>query len=405
MLPARSRLPLISSIAAILFLALATSCSVPLTGLEREPSPTASMVAQNVVPVESPPATASPMVMATTTFVETPTAVPTPQVQSLLAEPETQTEMTVIDVVKTAGPAVVTVVNTYVQEDLFGTQSSGEALGSGVIIDNEGHIVTNNHVVEGQQSLSVIFANGEKVPAVLVGRDPYSDIAVIKVDGPTPAVAAMGDSSTLQPGQTVIAIGSALGDFRNTVTRGIVSGLGRQIPTESGYTLEDVIQTDAAINHGNSGGPLLDLSGQVIGINTAIVRSSGQGDVAEGLGFAIPSNTVNNIAAKLIADGHVPRPYLGISYQEINPSLAAYYNLPVKYGAYVLELTPGGAAEQAGVLVDDIITAINGEAINDQMSLGQILMKHSTGEQVTLTVNRGGEELSIPATLGEAPVD
>lgn len=395
---AHLRLPVISLLLATLILATAGGCSMPLTGLERDASPVASPVIGDTTAEESPPATAR--VLATASPADTPT----PAMQPLLAEPETQTEMTVIDVVKTAGPAVVTVVNTYVQEDVFGTQSNAEALGSGVIIDNEGHIVTNNHVIEGQQSLSVIFANGDKVPAALVGRDPYSDLAVIRVDRPVPAVAAIGDSSTLQPGQTVIAIGSALGDFRNTVTRGIVSALGRQLPTESGYTMEDVIQTDAAINHGNSGGPLLDLGGQVIGINTAIVRSSGQGDVAEGLGFAIPSNTVTEVVAQLIANGHVPRPYLGITYQEINPSLASYYGLPVKYGAYVLELTPGGAAEQAGIQVDDIITAINGEAINDQMPLARILMKYSTGEQVALTINRGGNELTVEATLGDTPL-
>jgi S1-C subfamily serine protease len=203
-----------------------------------------------------------------------------------------------------AGSAVVTVVNTMqiTTRGRFGSQGqsqTAEALGSGVIIDSEGYIVTNQHVVANQQSLQVIFADGTKVAATLVGEDAYTDIAVLKVDAKVPAVAQLGDSDRLELGQPVVAIGTALGDFANTVTVGIVSGLHRQLDDAS-TTIQDLVQTDAAINHGNSGGPLLDLSGNVIGINTAVVRNDGtMGSVAEGLGFAIPSNTVKTVVERL----------------------------------------------------------------------------------------------------------
>jgi 2-alkenal reductase len=205
--------------------------------------------------------------------------------------------------VQQVGSAVVTIVNTMqvTMRGRFGSQSqTAEALGSGVIISGDGYIVTNQHVVEGQQSLDVIFADGTRVSAILVGEDAYTDIAVIKVDANMPAVAQFGDSDKLEPGQPVVAIGTALGDFENTVTAGIVSGLHRQLE-DGGTSLQDLIQTDAAINHGNSGGALLDLDGNVVGINTAVVRNDGtMGSVAEGLGFAIPSNTVKTVIEQLM---------------------------------------------------------------------------------------------------------
>lgn len=203
-----------------------------------------------------------------------------------------------------AGPAVVTVVNNMevTTRGRFGSSTqTAEALGSGVIISTDGYIVTNQHVVDSQQSLEVIFSDGTRVAATLIGEDAANDIAVIKVDVDVPAVANLGNSDALEPGQPVVAIGTALGDFQNTVTTGIISGLHRQLDGTTAAT-QDMIQTDAAINHGNSGGPLLDLEGNVIGINTAVVRSDpAAGDVAEGLGFAIPSNTVETIVNTLIA--------------------------------------------------------------------------------------------------------
>ncbi|HKP51731.1 MAG TPA: trypsin-like peptidase domain-containing protein [Chloroflexia bacterium] len=215
-----------------------------------------------------------------------------------------QAEQGVIDAryaVHQAGSAVVTVVNTMqvATRGRSGQTRTAEALGSGVIIDSRGYIVTNQHVVANQQSLQVIFADGTKVNATLVGEDASMDIAVLKVEAKVPAVAQLGDSDKLELGQPVVAIGTALGDFANTVTVGIVSGLHRQLDDAS-TSIQDLVQTDAAINHGNSGGPLLDLNGNVIGINTAVVRNDGtMGSVAEGLGFAIPSNTVKTVIERL----------------------------------------------------------------------------------------------------------
>ena len=210
--------------------------------------------------------------------------------------------------VRQAGPAVVTIIST-VQQNVSprgrfgvpGQRQTTEASGSGVIVDSKGYIITNQHVIANTQGLQVIFADGTKAAATVVGEDAGNDIAVIKVDVAVPAVAQLGDSDALELGEPVVAIGTALGDFANTVTEGIVSGLHRQLDDAS-ISVQDLIQTDAAINHGNSGGPLLDLSGKVIGINTAVVRNDGtMGSVAEGLGFAIPSNTAKSVMERLIS--------------------------------------------------------------------------------------------------------
>ncbi len=310
-----------------------------------------------------------------------------------------------VAVVKKAGPAVVTVVNQLPpQPSFFGQIGQPEALGSGVIIDKDGHIVTNNHVVEGGGKFQVIFSDGRKVAATLVGRDALSDIAVLKVDGPVPAVATFGDSSKLQTGEIVVAIGSALGDFRNTVTHGIVSGLDRTLSDPSGPSLSGLIQTDAPINHGNSGGPLLNLQGQVIGINTAVVRGSGLGsDVAEGLGFAIPSNTVKTIADELIKNGYVVRPYLGVSWQPVTPQIASYYGLEVNAGALIQAVVPGSPASAAGLRPGDVVTAVAGTKIDDQHDFATLLLNHKVGDKVQLTIQRGHESLTVTATLGERP--
>jgi 2-alkenal reductase len=313
--------------------------------------------------------------------------------------------------VRVAGPAVVTVINT------LPTQSGGpgggdvtpQASGSGVIIDKQGHIITNNHVVEGQKSLQVIFSDGTKANATLTGTDPFSDLAVLKVDVPVPAVAEFGDSDALQPGQPVVAIGSALGNFANTVTAGVVSALHRTIQDANSPSLTNLIQTDAAINHGNSGGPLLDITGKVIGINVAVVRTdTGAGlssDIAEGLGFAIPGNTAQQICGQLISKGAVDRPFLGISYQPITPQIASYYNLPRTSGLLVTDVLPGSPAEKAGITANSIVTKFEGTTLTDAGSLLQILMKHKIGDTVTLTIIPAGSqtEKDFKLTLAARP--
>ncbi len=337
-----------------------------------------------------------------------PPALPSPTPALPVSPPSVitlQEESAATEVVKKVGPAVVTVVNLRMpQGDLRGNLTQPRSLGSGVIIDLQGYVVTNNHVVEGNESLSVIMASGDKKDAELMGTDVFSDLAVLHIEGDNFPAAELGDSSQLQPGERVIAIGSALGDFRNTVTAGVISGLERSIAMDESFAIEGLIQTDTAINHGNSGGPLVNLQGQVIGINTIIIRGdSYSGDVAEGLGFAIPSNTVRLVIEQLIAKGRVSRPFLGISHQEVTPRLAAYYNLAVNHGVLVLQVVPATPASQVGLEVGDVIVAIGGDPIDPDNPFLNVLMRHQVGETVTLSVNRFGPELALEVTLRERP--
>ena len=242
----------------------------------------------------------------------------------------TDVETAVTQAVQKVGPTVVTIVGTIPgQMTFFGQTGDQTVSGSGFFISDQGYILTNNHVVEGTKEVNIILSDGTEQKATIVGTDPYSDIAILKADGKVPAVASLGNSDLLKSGESVIAIGSPLGNFKNTVTVGVVSATGRSIDTGQGYQVEDLIQTDAAINQGNSGGPLVNLAGEVIGINNMIVRGSGSGAVAEGLGFAIPVNTAQAVATQIIDHGYFSRPFMGISYQAISPDIAASYNLPV----------------------------------------------------------------------------
>jgi len=309
-------------------------------------------------------------------------------------------------VAERVGPAVVTVVNKLkAQENPLGVPGEPpQASGSGVILDPRGYIVTNHHVVENAQELTVIFADGTRKPAKLIAHDyPFSDLAVIQVEGSDYPYAVLGDSDKLQVGEPVVAIGSALGDFRNTVTTGVVSGLGRSLPVAEDLVMEGMIQTDAAINHGNSGGPLVNLLGQVVGINTAIVRGGQSGDVAEGLGFSIPSNTVRYVVEQITAKGKVSRPYLGIRSMPVNRSMAAYYNLPVDHGVYVTEVSANTPAAQAGIQKDDIIVRIGQDTVDEEHPLINVLSRYETGQQVTVELNRQGKTVQVEVVLGERP--
>ena len=323
---------------------------------------------------------------------------PESQPQSLpggdLRTVDVQTAVT--DAVAKVGPAVVTVIN-----DLGGGQ---KASGSGVIISDQGYILTNNHVVDGEQSLSVVFQNGESAEAKLIGRDPFADVAVIKVSLTVPATAELGNSDSLKPGESVIAIGSPLGDFNNTVTVGVVSATGRTIETQAGFQMEDLIQTDAAINQGNSGGPLVNLAGQVIGLNTLVIRGGGSsGGQAEGLGFAVAANTVRAVSDQIIRQGYVARPYLGVQWQAVTPAIAAQYNLGTQWGIYITDLANGGPAQKSGLKTGDIITGIDGVTLDDGHPFINTLLQHQPGQDVKLTVYRGGQTLEVTATLGERP--
>jgi len=312
-------------------------------------------------------------------------------------------ETAITKAVQNVGPTVVTVVATIPsQQTFFGPTGEETSTGSGVIISSEGYVLTNNHVVEGADKFQVIYSDGNQQDATLVGTDQYSDIAVLKVSGTIPAVATLGNSDALNPGESVIAIGSPLGDFKNTVTVGVVSATGRSIDTGQGYTIDGLIQTDAAINQGNSGGPLVNLAGEVIAINTLIIRSSGSGTVAEGLGFAIPINTARAVADQIIQNGYVSRPYLGISWQPITPRVAAIYRLPVQYGVYITDVAANSPASKAGLQVGDIITAIDTTTLDETHAYINTLFQYSAGDMVTLTVNRNGKQIQVQATLGES---
>ena len=325
----------------------------------------------------------------------------TPATKGMLKVETTEIETAVTKAVAKVSPAVVTVVGIVPGEiTFFGPTPDQEVSGSGVIVSEKGYIITNNHVVEGTKTLHVIFAGGQKVPARIVGTDRFADIAVLKVETKVPAVAVLGNSDVLKPGETVIAIGSPLGAFRNTVTVGVVSATGRSIDTGKGYRMEGLIQTDAAINHGNSGGPLVNLAGEVVGINTLIVRGSGP-DVAEGLGFAIPSNTVRAIAEQIIKQGYVARPYLGISWQGITPAIAAEYGLPVQWGVFVVDVEPGSPADKAGIERGDIITKIGGVPLDEKHPFINLLFSHKPGERVTVTIVHRGHEKTLTVVLGE----
>jgi serine protease Do len=331
-----------------------------------------------------------------------------PQTQNpgtLLTVNTTQIDTTITQAVQKVGPSVVTVVGTIPgQMTIRGMSASGTVSGSGVFISSQGYILTNNHVVSGTQGdLTIVLSDGTQETAKIVGADQYSDIAVLKTTGKVPAVATLGNSDVLNPGETVIAIGSPLGDFKNTVTVGVVSATGRSIDSGNGYSIDNLIQTDAAINQGNSGGPLVNLAGQVIAINTLIVRSSGSGTVAEGLGFAIPINTASTIAQELIQNGSITHPYLGVSFQAVSPDIANAYNLPAQWGAYVTDVGANSPASKAGLQQGDIITSIGGVALDATHDYINVLYNFKPGDQVALEYNRNGKTVQVQVTLGTSP--
>ncbi|MBK9093443.1 MAG: trypsin-like peptidase domain-containing protein [Anaerolineae bacterium] len=269
--------------------------------------------------------------------------------------------------------------------------------GSGVFIRADGYLVTNNHVVEGGSRFEIIYADGSRVTAELVGAAAEFDLAILKVADKAPAVAVLGDSGAVAPGSRVAAIGSALGGFRNTVTAGVLSAHNRRLGD-----LDGLLQTDAAINHGNSGGPLINLAGEIIGINVAVVRGSGT-DAAEGLGFSIPSNTVRVVAEQLISNGRVVRPYLGITFEPLNPQLASESGLSVVQGAYVQQVVANGPSAQAGLKVGDAIVALGGQTIDDQHPLPQVLLQYRAGQSLELTVARGDSQFKLTVMLSSRP--
>jgi len=283
---------------------------------------------------------------------------------------------------------------------------NGSGLGSGTIIDDRGYIVTNEHVVAGATQIQVELYNGLTVPAQLTGEYPPEDLAVIKITPPPHmAVATIGDSSQLEVAEYVMAIGNPLG-ITQTVTSGIVSALGRNVPAGPGVELIDAIQTDAAINPGNSGGALVDLQGELIGVPTLTIINPTFSSPASGIGFAVPSNRVKLIVPQLIATGHVThtgRASLGVGVVTVDASVAAQNNLSVDHGVLIASVTPNGSAATAGLKAGDVILQIDNTPIIDVQSLGDALLSKSPGDTVAVTINRGGQQMTVNVTLGELP--
>lgn len=288
-----------------------------------------------------------------------------------------------------------------------GTEKQEVGGGTGFIVSSDGLILTNKHVVSDEQAGYTVFTNdGDKYKAEVLARDPFQDIAVLKIDAKGLPVVALGDSDQLKIGQTVIAIGNVLGEFRNSVSRGVISGLSRSITASGGGStelLEDIIQTDTAINRGNSGGPLLSLKGEVIGINTAMAVS------AENVGFAIPINYAKRGLGQAKEQGEIVYPFLGIHYTMITPSLAEEFNLPVENGAWVGRnrlgqeidepIFSGSPAEKVGLKQDDIIVEFDGQELTLENSLAKVIRQYSPGDTVALKVLRDGREISLSTTL------
>jgi putative serine protease PepD len=272
--------------------------------------------------------------------------------------------------------------------DPFGNETPSGATGSGFVIDDEGHIVTNQHVVDGADSVTVRFSDGTEAKAEVVGTDPSTDIAVLDVDRPASELTPLtfASAGSLQVGDAVVAIGSPFG-LEGTLTAGIVSALGREIQAPNGFTIENAIQTDAALNHGNSGGPVLDSQGRVVGVAAQIASESGGSD---GIGYAIPGDTAQRVAQELIQDGSVEHAYLGVS-------------LPDDGAAKIADVVSGSPADRAGLQTADEVTAVDGNKIETGDELRSAIDAKKPGDKITLTINRAGKERTVQVTLGQRP--
>ncbi|HTT24189.1 MAG TPA: trypsin-like peptidase domain-containing protein [Candidatus Sulfotelmatobacter sp.] len=317
-----------------------------------------------------------------------------------------------ISVYKRNIPSVVNITSRAMTFDFFYGLVPQEGQGSGFVIDKEGHILTNYHVIADARQVEVTMHNRKKYKATVVGTDPSHDLAVIQIKAPELVPAVLGDSRNLQVGQKVYAIGNPFG-LAGTMTRGIVSSI-RPVREPNGATIDEAIQTDAAINPGNSGGPLMNWHGEVIGINTMILSNVGQN---AGIGFAIPINTAKAVLNDLMTLGRVRRPALGVRTVPISPELAEEIGLPVDYGLLIIGVVPGSAADQAGLragteraylgnipimLGGDLLVAIDGEKIQDQDDLAQMMNNHRAGDSVKVTIYRGKRKMEVDVLLGEA---
>ena len=305
----------------------------------------------------------------------------------------TTEEQAIENAVKTASPAVVQINITAVSQNPFGFSSgTSEGLGSGFIVTSDGYVLTNNHVVEGATSITVVLKDGREFRGQVVGTDSTSDVAVVKISGTNLPTVELGDSSTLNVGQRVIAIGNPYG-LSQTVTTGVISALERNVQASSTETLVGVVQTDAAINPGNSGGPLVDLSGRVVGMNTMIYQN------AQGLGFSVSVNTVKKVYEAIIKNGKVTWPALGIQGATVTTTIAQQYNLKVTQGVYIVQVTSGSGAEAAGLQRGDVITEIDGKSMTTIDAVLSYIRSKSVGDTSQVVVNRNGTTKTFSVTL------
>ncbi|MEK7617121.1 MAG: trypsin-like peptidase domain-containing protein [Patescibacteria group bacterium] len=329
--------------------------------------------------------------------------IPTPTTQNQETRTIVSEENAVISVVEKVSPSVVAigvtrrVINPF---DPFSIPKMQDAtIATGFVVSEKGIIITNRHVVEGEGNYSVVTKDGQKYEVKRIYRDPLLDFAMVQIDGSDLKPLELGDSSKLKVGQTVIAIGNALGRFTNTVTTGVVSGLGRRVIagdpfSGSAESLENLIQTDAAINPGNSGGPLLNSGGQVIGVNVATTEG------AQNIGFAIPINSVKTLVDEFVVKGTVSRPFLGIRYRFISRDVAILNEVP--QGAYIQEVVLGSPADKSGIREGDIITKINGQTIDEEGKVAKIISESNVGRSVELEVWRDGKQIKLTAQIGQS---
>ena len=357
-----------------------------------------------------------------TTVVE---ATPIPTQQAGSTSSTGSTSIRVADIYRQNAPGVVQITSTSrgaAGTDPFGNAVPGQAqsaLGSGFVIDKEGHVVTNYHVVQGASKIEVSFSNQDTVKAEIVGTDPSTDLALLKVDVDAKALTplSLANSDQVEVGDPVVAIGNPFG-LERTVTAGIVSALQREVRAPNNYTIDHVIQTDAPINSGNSGGPLIDAQGRVIGVNSQIETANGGGGNV-GIGFAVPSNTVKSVVAQLVEDGRVDRAFLGVTLQDVSADVAGVLRLPADKGVLVGSVKPGSPAAKAGVeggttqvvvagesyqLGGDMIVAVDGDEVSSVDALREAIAAHKPGDKVRLTVvHANGKKETISVELGRVP--
>ena len=295
-------------------------------------------------------------------------------------------------------PAVVSITTRQIERDQFNQPVPTRGLGSGFIVDRQGHVLTNNHVIDGAEDIKVALTDGRTFRAILVGADAFTDLAVLRIDGRNLPALALGGSARLAVGETVVAIGSPLWiEGGPTVTTGVVSALGRSMEQPGLPALHNLIQTDAAINPGNSGGPLLNLRGEVIGINTAVIAS------AHGIGFAISAGMARPVLNALIAHGRVVRASLGIAAVSLTPQLAYANDLPIERGALVIRVEAEGPGESVGLEPGDVITSLDGRSVTDLHHLHEELSRHRVGETVAVSIWRDGRTYTRWPMLGQEP--